>query len=225
MAAKLMMVNPRKRGAKGRFVKVKKSAPRRKATTITVRANPVTPLRKRRVKRRAVSTAKVMRRRRRNPAPLMSVKGLMKSAIMPSVVSAVGALGLDVAMGYINEKLPPEYQVGLGGTAVRFAASVGLGLVAGKVKGREFGQQVMVGGLTVTLHNLLRASLQQAQPDMKLGVYSDGLGVYSDGMGAYTTSSGYDVPRLGYYSPAKIAGLGAGEYSNVQSNGAYSVFI
>lgn len=204
MASQLLLVNPRKRAkttpkrkAVARASKVVAAAkPRSRSTTVTVKANPIA----------------VRRRRKRNPSARMTMNSLVKGAVMPALVSSAGALGLDVLMGYANRALPANLQMGIGATAVKFAGAVALGMVGEKIKGRDFGQQIMVGGMTVTLHELMKSTVAANMPEVPLA----GMGVYNmNGMGVYNMNGGLKSPNgipyadLGYYSPATVAGLGA----------------
>jgi len=198
MAGKLLMLNPKRRTKKRAAAKapsyvkiIQREKPNRKRLT---------------AKRRTITV-------RRNPSPRMSGKAgnLVKQAVMPSLVSSMGALGLDVLMGYASTKLPVNLQSGVAGAAVKMAGAVALGMAAEKLKGKEFGKQVMIGGMTVTLHQVLKSQVQAMMPNVPLGVYSDsnGLGVYSNDLG------NMGVQGLGFYSPAISSDANLGNYEFV----------
>lgn len=85
-----------------------------------------------------------------------SSRGLMKSAV-PVLIGATGAIGLDVLMAYLP--LPPSLQSGWMNILTRAAAAVGIGIVAGKIAGREVGKEMMAGGLVVVAYSGLKQAL------------------------------------------------------------------
>ena len=163
-----------------------------------------------------------MRRRRlRNPrhgGGALSLRGVVRNAIVPGAIGAGGALALDVAMGYLKPMLPPTLQTGWINTGVKVAGAIALGMVAGRFLGRERGRIVTLGALTVVSYGVLKEMLASA------GL--PGLAGYADytpyRMGAYMGAGTAVLPprRLGYISPAPVIGGGAmsprmGAYMNV----------
>lgn len=188
-----MLLNPSKRkkprtaaqkAATKRLVALNKHkhvapAKKRATRTITVKSNPV-------------------RRRRRLAAGASSAKGLVKAAIVPAAMAGAGALGLDIVMGYVNKYLPANMQSGTGGTIAKLGGAVVLGMIIEKAGKKELAKQVMVGSMTVTIHDLLKSYFQTSMPTVPLagvGVYND-LALYNDNVG------------VGFYSPGMVAGLG-----------------
>lgn len=124
----------------------------------------------------------------------LSVGGVMRQ-LVPAATGAVGAIGLDIAMGYVP--IPAQYKTGWLGTGVKVVGAVALGMIAGKVVGREKGRLFTAGALTVIAYQAIRTALATAAPTIP-GL--SGLG----GMGAYMVPT---MPALA--APKKMAGLGA----------------
>lgn len=138
------------------------------------------------------------RGRRSNPIKLPKLGGLGTAAnnvLMPAAIGAVGAIGMDMILPYIP--LPATMMTGNKKYALKAVIAIGLGMLAGKVIGKEKGHAAGVGMLTVVLHDALKENIPVYAPSIKLaGVneYVDGLGYYSpsmvvdgfdDGMGEY----------------------------------------
>lgn len=197
MAGQMLLVNPKKKrkpAAKAavrtiiKRVAVDAKAPakrkRRAPTTITVKSNPK--------RRRARATAK-------------TAGNLVKSAFMPAMVSSVGAVGLDVALGYAEKYIPDSMKSGTGYAVLQFAGAAALGVVVSKLKNEEMGRQVMIGGLALTGYKLMRQALTTSGVSLPLA----GMNAYSDdGMGAYSMDGmgNMGVHSLGFYNPAINAG-------------------
>ena len=137
----------------------------------------------------------------------LSINNVVREAIVPAAVGGVGALGLDVVMGYLNPYLPASLQSTTGAfnalnLLVKVAGAVGLGMVAGKFMGASRGKTVMIGALTVTAYSAIR--------NFTAGSGIPGLSGYSDytpyPMGAYmrgpTGTPG--IQGLGYVSPGAV---------------------
>jgi len=127
------------------------------------------------------------RRMRRNPRGLGNINAFMKHTLVPSSVGAVGALGLDVILGYIP--LPAALQTGVFKPIVRLVGAGVLGLIAAKVANRQVGENVAAGATTVILYDLFKGVVSQAAPNLPLS----GL-------------SGY--PNLEFYSAGMPVGMG-----------------
>lgn len=243
MSEALFLVNPRRKkkrksrkgrmpaglrrywASKRRGAKVHKRRRKRRASSV---AAP----RRRRTKRYGVATVK--RRRRKNPihrrshrrhrrSNPFSVRGLTHS-LMPAAVGAAGAVALDVAYAYATPYLPASMQTGMVGSLVKLAAAFGLGIGARKFLGREKGNAIMLGALTVTGYGVIKPMIAQFAPSIKgLSGYADytAMGAYMQQpkLGAYMQPSN----RLGFYSPAPVvqpamSGLGDAGY-NWQNDG------
>ena len=178
--AELMLVNPRKRKT------------RRKARK-TVAAKP-----RRRVTRKTVARRSPARRiaRRRNP---IAKGNLLNDAIIPAATGAAGAVGLDVAMGYIP--LPDALKTGPARHLVKGAAAIGLGMLASLVTKKSTAKALANGALTVTMHGAMQEAMQRFAPGVQMGQYVDGMGQYVDGMGYVSPAMTYDGGDASTFSP------------------------
>lgn len=159
-------------------------------------------------KRRAMGGYRIRRRRLRNPSVGgFRVGGMLKQTVIPAVTGGIGAIALDVAWGYGQQYLPASMQSGFVSTAVKIAAALGLGMVAGKVVGKQRAQTAVMGAVTVIAYQALRDVLKTSLPTVKgLGGYADYQDYSMGGMGAYMP------PQLGFVSPAPILqGLNGGQ--------------
>lgn len=159
------------------------------------------------------------RRRLRNPrlgGGRLSVRGMMHQLI-PAATGAVGAIGLDIAMGYVP--LPAQYKTGWLGTGVKAVGAIALGMIAGKVVGREKGKLFTAGALTVIAYQALRTAVASAMPSLGLS----GLGAYMTPAMPALPAPGKRMGALGsYMNPAPLLnGLNGldGGYSNDMGSG------
>lgn len=157
------------------------------------RTRTVTKYRTRRPARRRVVA-------RRNP----SARGIINQMIMPAATQATGAIALDVLMGYTQGFLPAQLTSGPAKALVKGVAAIGIGMVVGKFGKRKFGKDMALGALTVTLHDLMRSTLEQAAPQVQLGYMDSGggdMGIYDDwnsgSMGAYVNDGTAPAPQVG----------------------------
>lgn len=157
--AALMMVNPAKRRrAKKRPAKATGTA--KKRTRHTRRANPLP---------RALSTQRRTRRTRRsrNPVSTAGVMGMLK----PAAIEAGGAILLDLVMGYLpvssimSSATPGTTTYGV----IKLAVAMGIGLVAEKAGKGGTGASLARGGMTVTLHDMIKGLIASGAPSIKLG--------------------------------------------------------
>lgn len=206
--SELLVVNPIRRRRKGKrrrkmsakqamyFGGGRRRKRRRSRRVAALSASPAPRRRSRRRRSRRVTHL------RRNPIRLggFSVNSFVNGQLMPAGVGAVGALGLDIALGYINPMLPVSLQSGIARTAVRIAGCVGIGWLAGSVMGKRFGEQAAAGALVVTLYDLFKGFVPSILPGVALSEYD--MGWYSpaalvddydddDGMNAYTGIGAY----------------------------------
>ena len=188
MAGKALLLNPKARGA------AKKAAPKK---------NP---------KPRAA--AKKSAPKKRNPAKRTAKPMTMiRRTAMPSLTAAGGATALDILMGYVGRQLPNTPMTGAMGAAVKFGGAVALGVIAERLRDKTFGEQVMSGGMTVTLHSFMRNALAAQAPQIPLGSiqeleYFDEFNAYSEGnLNAYDFMEleAYSGGDLAMYSPAYVA--------------------
>jgi hypothetical protein len=196
MLSEIALINPRRRrkhrkvrARRRRHVARRHRARRRRSTVIVARR--INPRRRHRVHHRRY------RHRARNPR--FSIGGVTR-ALLPAAIGGAGAVGLDIALGYASGFLPPALTTGYGKVVVQIAGAFGLGMVAGKVMGREKGHAVTLGALTVALYSLIKTTVRQAAPTLPGLSGIDGLGY----MGAYMP------PSLGYTNAAPaLQGFGA----------------
>lgn len=212
--AQLMLVNPRrkrkgrKRGRRAMTALQRKyfgprkakrrSGSRRRVAALRAAAAPV----RRSRRRRHAGVTKSRRRSRRSG--LGSIRGFSLSGIsrdmIPAGIGAVGALGVDIALGYIKPMLPAGMTGPLIDPLVRLGGAMAVGFVAGKVMGKRFGEQAMAGALTVAMYDIVKGFVRQAAP-----------GLLSEYVGGYYDDGGYDA--IGYVSPAAQVGEYVGDYN------------
>jgi hypothetical protein len=188
-----MIVNPSRRGG-SRKRKARKAY--RKNPVPALRANP-----KRRVS---------IRRYRRNPI----VPGdVMRTMVRPAATAAVGALSLDLALGYLP--VPAQLKVGPFRHVFKAAGAIGIGLVARRLTKRETADQLGLGALTVVIHDAAKEMITKFAPKVRLGEY------LSD---ADLEELGYmDMEGLGYPSAGQIVGEGMAAYMDPAPAGAMPV--
>lgn len=227
----MLLVNPRKRrkkaakGAKRRSSRRRRrsSGGKRRAAAGYVVGNA--PIRRRKLnpsRRRRRGRSRRRSGYRRNPISLRSFgPGNLMSQVTGALPGAVGALGLDVALGFLP--IPVTWKAGIPGYLTKIVGAVALGMAASKVAGAATGAKVTTGALTVMFHGILRQLLATNFPAVPLGMYltpgvaglgyagsgynpSRGMGVYlpdisSDGLGMDERNLGMypDVSGDGYY--------------------------
>lgn len=207
-----------KRGSKRRRRRRVARTPRRTRARRRSRALLAPRRRRRRLmnprRHRARRRIHIMRRRRhRNPRfGLPNVRGIVKGTLMPAAIGASGALALDVAMGYAQPYLPAMLQSKWAMLAVKIAGAVGIGMVAGKVLGRERGRVATLGAATVVVYGAAKSALSQALPTVP------GLSGYQDFVD-YSMQS--RAPGMGFYSPAPTLQPAMGAYLPNAGMGAY----
>jgi len=219
MASEILLVNPRRRRSKGRRRKMsalqakyfgggkRRSNPKRAKRRRRVsgsrrrRKNPLvnlSPVRRRRRKGRARSRARG--RRRRNP----SMRGMgaalkprnIQGTLFNALPGAVGALGLDVILGYVP--IPATWKVGYIGWITKALGAIGLGMVAQNFVKPSTAAKMTEGALTVMFHGILRNLTAQFAPGVPLGMYispTSAMGYYGSGWNPDAESN------LGVYLP------------------------
>lgn len=186
--SELLLVNPRRKRRRRKMTakQLKYFGPRRKSRRRRRTVAAASPRRRRRS--RIVAAVRHVRRRisrhrrrrvtrlRRNPIHMggFSGKRFLSDTLIPAGIGATGALGVDIALGYFGSYLPATLQTGLPNVAVKLAAAVGIGMVAGAVAGKKMGEEAMAGAVVVTLYNLVKAQLMSAMPTLPLHGYSMG---------------------------------------------------
>lgn len=159
--------------------KSRKVSRKRRAVTV-YKSNPSPPKRR---KRRSVMKFK------RNPSPRVrrfigratAGKGSLNlgAMLMPALGAGAGAVGVEVAMGYLP--LPAALTTGPIKYAVKGAVAVGLGMLVAKFANKKAGEALAAGGLAIAAHDALREQALKLMPALKFGEYLDGVGYYSAG--------------------------------------------
>ena len=217
----MLLVNPRKRRKKAKGQKRRSSRRRRRSSGGKRRAAAGyvvgnAPIRRRKLNpRRRRRRGRSRRRsfRRRNP---ISIRGFMPGNLMGQVTGAlpgaIGALGLDVALGFLP--IPVNFKTGIPGYLTKIVGAVALGMAAGYVVNSATAAKMTTGALTVMFHGILRELVATNMPSVPLGMYlrpgMSGLGYAGsgfnpmNGMGLYlpdisADSLGMDQRDLGAY--------------------------
>jgi len=118
----------------------------------------------------------------------------MPDIIVPSLVGAGGAVGLDIAWGYLAAipAVPDALKTGWGRTIAKGITSIAIAAMMGQFRMlKDFAQPFAIGGVTVLAYETMRQFMAQQAPNVAM----DGMGLYVDG--------------LGYYNAAVNAGGGA----------------
>lgn len=211
----MLLVNPRKRRKRSKGQKRRSSRRRRRSSGARRRAIGYT-VGTAKIRRRKMNPRRRRRgrsRRRRNPISLRSfAPGNLMSQVTGALPGAVGALGLDVALGFLP--IPVTWKAGIPGYLTKIVGAIALGMAASKVAGSGTGAKVTTGALTVMFHGILRELLATNFPAVPLGMYLrpgfSGLGYAGsgynpmNGMGMYlpdisADNMGMDQRDLGMY--------------------------
>ena len=213
--AELMLVNPRRKkrrsgGRRRRKMSAlqrqyfgggrKRRRSHRRSRVAALASAPVAARRSHR--RRRVGSARRSRRSFRRMGlgggRGFSIRGITNQ-LFPAGVGAVGALGVDIAMGYVRPMLPAGMSGPLIDPLIKIGGAIGVGWIAGQVMGRRFGDQATAGALTVVMYDIIKGFVRQAAP----GLVSEyvGVGYYDDG--------GDD--QIGWVSPAEQVGEYVGD--------------
>lgn len=174
----LLLVNPIQKGktmAKKHRSPAQKAATRRmlsarwgKKISRRARVNPIVKAKKR-GRRKSYKTA--FKRRYRRATRGFNVKSFANNTLMPAAIGGIGAVGLDVILAMLP--LPAAVKTGPMKPIAKIAGAVGLGMIAGMVAGRKFGEQVTAGAVTVTLYEMIKGFVQKTMPTVPLSYYGD----------------------------------------------------
>lgn len=248
MQGEILLVNPTKaknprrrrrhraRNASGRFVKThratRKNSRRRRRNPVALanprrrrrrRRNPVAALAANPRRRRRRVHVAGRRRRRRNPRFALTSGNLSKQ-LMQAGIGGVGAVALDVGLGYLGNLsfVPEALKSGALKPVVRVAGALGLGYIVGKVR-PAWKAPVTAGALAVTAYFILRDLAAKFAPSIPLQGYMEGdfsglsyvdpapaLEGYRGGMGAYMSP-----PTVGAYMDPSAGG----DLGNMTSDG------
>ena len=212
--AELMLVNPRRK-------KRRSGGKRRKMSALQRRyfggGRKTGPKRRKRSRRRVAALAatrspvrrsrRVRRSGRRRSRRMsfggggggrFSINRFLQQNLIPGGIGALGAVGVDIALGYARPYLPAALQGGVMDPVVKIAGAIGVGYVASQVMGRRFGEQAMAGAITVALYDIVKSTIRTAVP----GLLSE-----------------YDY--MGWVSPAQQIGEYVGEYVGMDGVGDY----
>jgi hypothetical protein len=138
--------------------------PRRRSAAGFFRANPV-----RRVHRRRV------RHYRRNPTHGAAGSIRLASLIMPAFSIGAGAIGSELAMGYLP--IPANMKTGIMRHLTKGAISLAAGAALAQFVNRKVGEAFALGGLTIAFHDAMKDAIIQFMPTAQFG----GMGYYSPG--------------------------------------------
>ena len=115
---------------------------------------------------------------------------MIPDVVMPSLVGAGGAVGMDIAWGYLAAipAVPDVLKTGWGRIGAKAITSVAIAALMGQVKMlRDFAQPFAIGAVTVLAYETMRQFMAQQAPNVAMdgmGMYVDGLGYYSAGINA-----------------------------------------
>lgn len=200
MAAQLFLANPRKKRRGRRRAMTAKQAkyfgPRRKRASKR-RAAPMAGFasnpRRRGPRRRRSRGMKLFRR---NPISL-DTKSFISDTLVPAGIGAIGAMAVDASIASLAAYLPASLTMGFGNTLARMGAAIGVGLIAQSVGGRRFGEQVMAGGVVVTLYDAAKPWVASQFPSIPgLSGYNMGWTAPGVQLGTYV-----DLPGNGNWVP------------------------
>ncbi len=214
----MMILNPKRRGRKGKKPSAAQLAARKKFAAAAkarsaklnpkkrrkakakkrrvVKLNPVAPMsRKRKSSKRRRSPLRLFRRKaHRNP---IMPRNFMDTHLQPALIGAAGALVNDIAVGKLVAKLPAGLQKAEIRHFVKGAAAIGLSMLASKAKVASGStiRAATVGALTCALHDAGRLQAQKMLPGVALGEYLSevvgpwqGMTSYDGGMGEYLSA-------------------------------------
>lgn len=191
----LMIVNPSprqrlRRNPKGRFMPrlaTRRRSRRRAPTQVAVfNRNPLGVRRRRRRRahhRRAAPTFRMnpaprrrhrLRRYRRNPTHAAGHLRIA-SLIMPAAAIGLGAIGSELAMGYLP--IPANFKTGIMRHLTKGAVSLAAGAALAQFVNRKVGESFALGGLTIAFHDAFKDAIIQFMPTAQFG----GMGYYSPG--------------------------------------------
>lgn len=216
----LFVVNPSPRPSRAGKKRKKTTMARRRRRTVRRRAPAVAvyarnPIRRRR-RRASLSASRGVRRYRRNPIRTGGVRRRARRAmggvnklsqmVLPAVGIGAGAVGAEIAMGYLP--LPPALKTGVARHVTKGAVGIAGGLVIGKVlRQPRLGKFFAAGAIAIAAHDAIKEAIVANMPSVRFGEYlprsavGGALGYYSPAMQA----------DMGEYIPRSAVGPGLGE--------------
>ena len=160
------------------------------------------------------------RARRRNPMGGMLSGAFWMGEVVPTTVGAVGALGIDVAIGYLP--LPAIVQTNaMVRNVVKIAGALGLGYLAQMVTTRKTGEEVAAGAIAVTLYDMVKGFLVNSFPTLPI-VPTATVVIPTAAATGTTAGIGWTgpAPTVGTYMSAAESGAGEDVY-NYEGMGSY----
>ena len=185
-ATSLMLLNPRRArkssgrsGARRRRKMTAKQlryfGPRRsRSKTSRRRSKPEVVIVSQNPKRRAAVSKKRRHRRakhysrnprrahrrhyRRNPIE-GTATGFLSGTLVPAAIGAMGAIGVDIAIGSLP--LPASMKTGTMLTLTRIGGALGIGFLLGMIAGEDAGAEAAAGGIIVTIYSVAKTYIQQ----------------------------------------------------------------
>lgn len=123
---------------------------------------------RRRVKRFNSNPRRTRRTYRRNPIE-GTASGFLSGTLVPAAIGALGAIGVDMAIG--NLPLPASMKTGTMLTVTRIGAALGMGFLVGMAMGEDAGSEAAAGGIIVTLYSVAKTYLSTNMPNVKMARY------------------------------------------------------
>lgn len=213
MTAKVLLVNKARR----------KTTRKRKSTASRTRSKP-----RRKVAKRRASSSRSVRRVRRNPIGGGGiVNRTIERQLKPAAIQAAGALGVDVAFGYLGGYLPAQFSTGMLRHLTKGIGAVLLSTIAANFVRSSTANEIAKGSLTVTIHGALTEAAQQFAPAVPLGYFSpapvlrrsSALGVYTranSSRGGFPTANLLPAPSItGQPSLGRVRRSRLGEYARL----------
>ncbi len=151
------------------------------------------------------------RRRRSNPISLRGLipnpKGILDNYVVPGVIGGIGALGLDIAWGYLSPHLPQQVQTGWSALAAKLGVIVVATIAANKLLPPKF--------RNTTLRAAKGAAVMLGYSAVK-GMAASVLPAGTPGLHGYIDYQSYSLPTargMHGYMPRTLGGLGDDFYS------------
>jgi len=212
IAATKKLVALNKRRARMKSNPAKRKAPARRKTTARKRVAVSAP--SRRTGKRP--TKRLTTRRRRNtvksyyPNPSrrsakMTIKNVINQQIKPAAIQASGAMVLDIGYGYFGSYIPDMLNTGMTRHATKGVVAIALGMVASNFVKNATVNNMVLGAMTVTMHDAMKEAVATYAPSVPLGYMN--------------TSPVYNSNDLGYFTPKQNDGLGY--FTNDSGDGYY----
>jgi hypothetical protein len=114
--------------------------------------------RHRRTKHYSRNPRRARRHYRRNPIE-GTATGFLSGTLVPAAIGAMGAIGVDIAIGSLP--LPASMKTGTMLTLTRIGGALGIGFLLGMVAGEDAGAEAAAGGIIVTIYSVAKTYIQQ----------------------------------------------------------------